>query len=123
MNGQHPHWSVYVSCAVLTTGAVFLLTISDVQAQRDLGRWGIAAALGAAVMACIAVAHRYAFNLRESTHEEVEHAVEDIDDLLNAKTAAVIAAYGEQTEEIAEAVCTAVVRVVARNGGPTPLRR
>lgn len=117
---DHPHWSVYVSCAVLTTASFALLIVSDISDVRDVGRWGMITGLAALVLGCVIVCHLYARKVCEVAHEEVEHAVEDVDDLLNQKAAAMIVAYDERTGDIAESVCAAVLQVMNHHG-PTPV--
>lgn len=122
MDDVHPHWAIYVSCAVLTTTSVLLLIISDVGGARDFGRWGILCAIGAALMGCVIICHRYAYKLHQSSRTAAEELVDGLEDLVAKSTGAVITAYEARTEEIAEAVCESVVRVInTRDNGATPI--
>lgn len=118
------HWTVYVSCAVLTTVSVFLLIVSDASDQRDFGRWGLATGLAAAIASFVIVADRFSRRICQATHDEVEHRVEEIGELIDAQGKKVVAGVYDQTEDIAEAVCTVVLETIS-NGGPgaTPIRR
>lgn len=115
------HWTVYVSCAVLATTSLSMLIVSDVEDRRDFGRWGIAAGLLAIIVASIVVADRFSRRVCKYTHLEAEHQREEIQGLIDAEGERVIAGVHDQTEDIAEAVCKAVVKTVTAKGA-TPIR-
>lgn len=117
------HWTVYVSCAVLTTASMSLLIASDATGARDYGRWGLAAGLAASVVGVIVVADRFARRICQCTHDEAEHRMEEIEDMVEAEGKRVVRQFHAQTEEIAEAVCSAVIGVVRQDRDATPMRR
>lgn len=115
------HWTVYVSCAVLATSSLSLLIVSDAENQRDFGRWGIAAGLVAIIVASIVVADRFSRRVCKYTHLEAEHQREEFAGLIDDQARKVIDGVHDQTEDIAEAVCSVVLETIS--GGATPLKR
>lgn len=113
------HWTVYVSCAVLATSSLSLLIVSDAENQRDFGRWGIAAGLVAIIVASIVVADRFSRRVCKYTHLEAEHQREEFAGLIDEQAKKIVGGVHDQTEEIAEAVCKAVVKTTT---GATPIR-
>lgn len=123
------HWGVYVACAVAGSAAVALLVVADITGVAVLGRWGLATALLAAVIATGIVADRCARKVcvavETSTEASTAALHTDLEQLLETHTGRLVTAYGERdddrTEEIAEAVCVAVLEVINRGDPPTPI--
>lgn len=121
MNQLHP--IVYVSCAVIGTAAIAMLIVSDAENIHDLGKWGLLTALVSAVLAFVIICDRFTRRICTSAHQEAEALVDEVEGMLKLHTGAVVGAYGDQTTEIAEAVCRAVVEGMYRGPRPTPIKR
>lgn len=115
MKQLHPF--VYVSCAISGTAAIAMLIVSDAENLHDLGKWGLFTALVSSVLAGIIICDRFACRICKATHREAEVLAGELEEMLQQHTGEVVGAYGEKVEDIAEAVCSAVARVV------TPIRR
>lgn len=116
------HWSVYVCCAGFTTAGGALLIASDVTDAREFGRWGLAMSLLACVAAGIIVCDRFARRIYAATLDESARRMDQIEDLVESERRKVVREFHGQTEEIAEAVCSAVIGVVRRDQQATPIR-
>lgn len=105
------HWSAYVSCAVAGVVAIGLLIVSSLMRADALGRWGLLCGLLGAVIAAAIIADRLATRLAVASDARAAGMLTELETMLARHAGEVMKTYESQTEEIAHAVCDAVMDV------------